>query len=301
MIILGAGMSGCLAGILNPQAEIYEAQESAPVNHNAVLRFRDNTISQITGIPFKQVAVNKGIFLYGHFHEPNIITANLYSQKVLGIIADRSIWNLEPVQRFIAPVNFQSQLFEIIAKRVILGHKVEDPKELYPPCISTIPMPTLMKILQINHNIDFKYQSIHTKRYTIDDCNVYQTIYYPGDETSVYRATITGNQLILEMVPKEKPDVDLEYILASFGINIHNMGIEVDTTTKINNQKYGKIAAIDDTDRRQLLYSFTKAFGIYSAGRFAIWKNVLMDDVLFDLYAIRDMQAKDNYEHHRRM
>ena len=301
MIILGAGMSGCLAGLINPQATIYEAQENPPINHNAVLRFRDDSVSKLTGIPFKKVRVHKGIFVYGKFRQPDIMFANLYSQKVLKKILPRSIWNLEPCDRYIAPINFQEQLFDLVKHRVQLNHKVGSSAELTSTIIlSTIPLPILLHnvlYLEENPDIEFNYQPIKTARYTIHDCDVHQTIYYPCDETDVYRATLTGNQLIVEYINDiDLSELDMAYILGSFGIDPDLLGAQYSH----HSQQFGKIAEIDDSWRRQILYQLTHEYGIYSAGRFAIWKNILMDDVLQDLRVIKEMQAKDSYEHHRR-
>lgn len=289
-------MSGCLAGVLNPQAQIYEAQKTPPINHNAVLRFRDDNISKVTGIPFRKVKVHKGIYVHGSFCEPNILLANLYSQKVLDIIVPRSIWNLEPVYRYIAPPNFQEQLYELVSDRVELDFA--DSIMLEGTKLSTIPLPLMLKILELEEHpdIEFKYQSIKTARYTITDCNVHQTIYYPGDETPVYRATLTGENLIVEYTGDSYSQYDIVYVLMSFGIDENKLGAQYSQ----HDQKYGKIAEINDSWRRSLLYRLTRNFGIYSVGRYAIWKNILMDDVLQDLRVIKEMQAKDDYEHHRR-
>lgn len=288
-------MSGCLAGLVNPEAAILEAQDTPPINHNAVLRFRDDSVSKITGIPFKKVKVHKGIFVYGLFRDPNIMFANMYSQKVLGAVLPRSIWNLAPVKRYVAPPNFQSQLFDMVQRRVELDTSVLDTSDLPDRTISTIPMPAMLKICGINHQLEFKHKEIVTGRYTINDCNVHQTIYYPADENNIYRATLTGDQLIVESMG-EYDDVAMAYVLGSFCLHPDQLGGQYEK----KEQKYGKIAEIDDKIRRSLIYDFTKVFHVYSAGRFAIWKNVLMDDVLHDLRVIKEMQTKDNYEHHRR-
>ena len=298
MIILGAGMSGCLAGLINPQAPIYEAQEHPPINHNAVLRFRDDSVSKVTGIPFKKVTVHKGLFAYGDFRQPNIGYANMYSHKVLGEIADRSIWNLDPVVRYVAPPNFQEQLFRLVESRVELGipadrNLINEEGE----AISTIPLPAILKLYDTDiPELDFRYQKISTWRYHVIGCNVHQTIYYPGGETPAYRATITGDSLIIETVKDHPIPLELEYILNSFSLEDRDLSGQVSQHT----QSYGKIAEVDDFARRQTLYYLTHNYGIYSAGRFAIWKNILMDDVLQDLRVIKEMQAKDSYEHYRR-
>jgi len=63
MIILGAGLSGLLAARSLQQFKpiIVEKQSSLPNNHSALLRFRSNEIAQITGLPFKEVNVYKGV------------------------------------------------------------------------------------------------------------------------------------------------------------------------------------------------------------------------------------------------
>lgn len=300
MYIFGAGMSGCLAGVLNPQATILEKQVEPPINHNAVLRFRDDSVSKATGIPFEKVKVHKGIFAYGKFRQPDIMFANLYSQKVIGKILPRSIWNLEPVYRYVAPDNFQYQLYDLVSNKVDLGCDIDDLtiKDINgDTIISTIPMPVMLKILKINHSVNFDYQKIWTKRFEVKNCNVHQTIYFPCDENNVYRATLTGNQLIIESISEEFDiDLDLLYIISAFGIDIDDVLIQVESSK----QQYGKIAEINDSFRRSMLYDITRVWNIYSAGRFAIWKNILMDDVLQDLRVIKEMQAKDSYEHHRR-
>ena len=57
MIIAGAGLAGLIAGNIfrNYSPRIIERQESLPNNHKAILRFRDHSVSEATGIEFKKV------------------------------------------------------------------------------------------------------------------------------------------------------------------------------------------------------------------------------------------------------
>lgn len=279
-------MTGCLAGLLNPDATIYEAQDELPVNHNAVLRFRNDSVSQVTGIPFKKVTVHKGIYHNYEFVQPNISLANLYSYKVLGHFTDRSIWNLDTVHRYVGPPDFQLQLAEKVRPQIHLGMPIE-----YIPddtIISTIPLNAILDFAGINSDIDFSFQRIYTKRFTVAKADIYQTIYYPGKETNVYRATMTGSELIIESITNIFKS-DVSYVLRSFGIQT-----SIDEHEE-KEQRYGKIKNIDDVERKKLLYKLTSEYNVYSAGRFAIWKNVLMDDVLHDLYQIRLMIDTDPY------
>ena len=52
MIILGAGMAGCIAGIVNKDAVIFEKFSKPALNHQALLRFRDESVGDVVGIPF---------------------------------------------------------------------------------------------------------------------------------------------------------------------------------------------------------------------------------------------------------
>lgn len=298
MNIIGAGMSGCLAGIMYPEATIYEASDIPPINHNAVLRFRSNIISQATGIPFKKVKVRKGIFSEGKFVKPNILLCNKYSYKVLNLYTDRSIWNIDTVERFIAPIDFQQQLFNLVKDRVILDHPIDSYDLLMDllgnKTISTIPLPKLAEILEIDLPFETQYKKIVTAKFEVKDCNTYQTIYYPDWNKNVYRATITGNELIIEST-EEIEVTDINYVLDTFGIFAN---YEKKTTVKKYNS-LGKIADVDDMQRKQLLYHITNKFNIYSAGRYAIWKNILMDDVLKDLRVIKEMIAANDYDRMR--
>ncbi len=110
--IIGAGLSGLIAAHAWPSVPIVEAQ-SEPQPHKALLRFRSNAVSQLTGIEFKKVLVRKGLYSEGEYKPPTIALANQYSRKVLGrILGDRSVWNLDPVERWIAPENFQERLLD---------------------------------------------------------------------------------------------------------------------------------------------------------------------------------------------
>lgn len=317
VIILGAGMSGCIAAILNSNASILEASDIPPTNHNAVLRFRTDAISKVTGIQFKKVEVNKAIYFDGKtVNGANPLTANLYSKKVTGKILSRSIWNLEPVQRFIAPKDFHSQLLDRIGNRVHYGNKItkitadsiESSGHLGEliranvPIISTLPMPVMAMAAGMHLDSSlFGRMPIVTARCAVEDCNVNQTIYYPGVDTLLYRATLTGGELILEFAgdtvdAQQADEAILSHVLPAFGLCYSDVG-----PLSIGTQQYGKIAPVDDVVRKALMFEATRLFGVFSLGRFAIWKNILLDDVYDDVFQIRRMIGQSHYDIHREM
>jgi hypothetical protein len=124
--IAGAGLAGLLAAHAWPQAEVFEPQSEPRANHKALLRFRSQAVAHLVGIEFREVVVRKGIW-EGHYVAPSIESANHYSAKILGgrIEGDRSIWNLEPVTRYIAPETLYEQLVESVGARIHWGEAVE--------------------------------------------------------------------------------------------------------------------------------------------------------------------------------
>jgi hypothetical protein len=302
-IIIGAGLSGLIAAHAWPKARIIEASSSPRENHKAVLRFRGEQVSALTGIPFRKVLVRKAVYSGGAFVEPNIRHANRYSFKVTGRIFDRSIWNVAPSERFVAPDDLYGRLLDNVGERIQWGVAFTEWNHAaiaMQPIVSTIPMPALITALGDSVSLvpeqQFSFAPIQVRRYKIPDCDVFQTIYFPDPKMQIYRATVTGNTMIAESVVPETTSVsafdrtdETEFLEQVFGIR----GLILQTDTF---QKYGKIAPIDDTRRRELLHSFSENFGIYSLGRFATWRNILLDDLIGDVAAIKSLMVGDKYQ-----
>lgn len=283
--IVGAGLSGLIAANLIPNSIVVEAQSTFP-QHKAVLRFRSPAVGDALGIPFRKVMVRKAIWHDGDFQSPSIQLSNLYSQKVAGKILDRSIWNLEAEERWIAPLAFQQILCERLddTTRVSFDTRFE----FRSSCISTAPMPVLAKIKKIAHSQDFTSFKVGVRRWKIPDCDVFQTIYFPGNE-SVYRASITGDELIAEYIGAPVDDDD-EILETVFGI-LDDMEHLDDSVTAL-----GKITPIDERWRRNFIVQMTRIHQIYSLGRFATWRpGLLQDDVLKDIAVIKKMMSGDAY------
>jgi len=290
MKIIGAGLSGLLAGVMFPGSTIYERQGSLPHNHGAILRFRGYAISQAVGIPFKRVKVTKSIWLDGQEVQPTPRIQNMYSHKVLGEYSARSIRDISTVNRYIAPDDFIEQLAKrcnIVYNRAWPMVPGIDSLITDDPMISTIPMPVMLKQMDIEYDLDFDHQPIWTRTYEIDNAHIYQTIYYPDLDTSLYRASFTRNKLICEFINDPAfSGINYPEIAKSFGIYEDQFG---DAIASHNEQKYGKIVAIDNDIRRSIMAQLTHDFNIYSLGRFATWRNVLLDDVFDDIFRIKDL------------
>ncbi len=148
MKIIGAGLAGLLAANVFQRAKVFEAGPEDQVNHKAVLRFRTDAVGAACGIEFRKVRVHKGLWVNGSFRSPSIQLANLYSQKVVGRLADRSVWHLDPVDRFIAPEDLVAQMAERCGNRIEWGCQVEEVGNEKEPTISTIPMIVVYMMLR---------------------------------------------------------------------------------------------------------------------------------------------------------
>ncbi len=118
-------------------------------------------------------------------------------------------------------------------------------------------------------------------RWVVPGADVFQTVYFPEPHLSVYRASITGSTLIVESVgPLELEDVAAVE---------HAFGVRKDCWVNKEQvqQSFGKIAPIDDALRKQLLFRLTHERGIFSLGRFATWRNILLDDVVDDIVQVK--------------
>ena len=299
MIIYGAGLAGLLsANVLrthNP--EIREAQDCLPNNHSALLRFRSDKVGNACAIQFNKVRVTKAI-RYGNeiIITPNLFMSNMYSQKVTGSILDRSINNLDPVDRYIAPLDLISKMSESCKinynERMTKEAILENPSGR--PIISTIPMPALMKIVGWEEVPEFPKQKIWTCKATIDSphCDVYQTVYYPSELLPYYRVSIIGNVVISESIRKTDYNAGShihQVLYDDFGIQANRL-IDI----KESEQEYGKIMPIDERIRKRFIFEMTTKYNIYSVGRFATWRQLLLDDVVEDIQHIEKFIKSDS-------
>jgi hypothetical protein len=300
MIIIGCGLAGLLAARyfnhLTPV--IYEKNDTVPNNHSALLRFRSDIVSNMIGIPFKSIEVTKAILTEDGIIQDtaSLRDHNAYSFKVLGRIVPRSIVNLSRGSRYIAPENLIPILLD--GANVCLQ---TDGRDLFAsngsvyntPIISTIPMPVLMKILNYPHTEQFDYRPTWNVNCKLYEVEAYQTVYVPYGPYSPYRVSITGNKFTLEYA--KAPDASqLEEDIETF---IRHMfgGHKIDYShITLRQQEFGKIMSISDQVRKDFMFWASNKHGIYSLGRYATWRNILLDDLVKDLHMIAKFMSNNS-------
>ena len=303
--IYGAGMAGLLAAQMLRRHDpvVCELAPKLPDNHGALLRFRTDAVARAVHQDFKRVTVSKGVCIDGVvLDRATIPDTNRYSYKVTGSVMPRSIMNLDTVERYIAPDNFISELGRYCNIQYGYGatrERIDAAHADGTAIISTIPMPALMSLLLWPERPVFKALPIWSITATIIDpvTEVYQTLYYPHTEDVRYRASITGNKIIVECTKEVREDAVmamglLRQTLDEFGIASTPNVVEI----KTKHQPYGKLLPVDERIRREFILWATDHFGVYSLGRFATWRQLLLDDVVKDVAVVdRFISSRDSY------
>lgn len=297
--IIGAGMAGLLAANMLRRHDITVLEKGSVLldNHSALLRFRSTAVSDATGIPFKKISIDKALYDGEFVHNNiNLSQANAYSLIVTsGELHQRSIKNLLPEERYLAPEDFVEAMARNI--KIEFNCPVTQPRKDH-PVISTIPMPIMMDMVGWEEKPAFNFQPIWTLNCKVSSpvSEVYQTFYSIAGAGSWYRATLHKDSLILEFM--EEPllsyngaEMDLAIgALKVFCGKGRNAKFGV-SGIKLRRQPFGKIVPINEEQRKRFILHLTDKWNIYSLGRFATWRPILLDHLVRDIKHIESMIA----------
>lgn len=303
-------MAGLLAAhyFRHERPTVLEQAADLPDNHGALLRFRSRAVMDITGAPLREVRVRKAIL------EPDglltdkcsIRHSNSYSKKVTGLVTNRSIENLEPVTRWVAEPDFLKKLargVDICFNSKFMPHDAFQPANH--THISTVPMKMWVDYLlgdpEFSAEVEFKSTPITTIETTLYDVDVHQTMYIPwmgehlGEFHKPYRVSIVGNRYLAEYTGDDFLSGDsIEAMIQSHCFCL--MGFQPKHgEVRQKTQRLGKIVPLPDDLRRHLIGKITETFNVYSVGRFATWRQILLDDVVNDLKVVERLIKSGQY------
>lgn len=304
MIVIGAGLSGLIAANMlgSDVREVWERQSSLPNNHHAILRFRSSIVGDSVNIPFRQVRMIKA----AHPWRNPVADALAYSVKVLGSATIRSITtaNGEISERYIAPPDLIHQLGARVGSKLRFDRSWDGRR--LGPMISTMPMPTLMKIMdypeyeEVKHF--FTYQQGAVIRGRLPNCDAYATLYIPNPEELFYRVSITGDELYIEYSESSRLGELSDHAFARrqvtqalFYLGLLTKPIYIDHVEfEVKQQTYAKINEVPREVRQRFIMWASTERNVYSLGRFATWRpGLLLDDIVNDVRVIRRLYKGD--------
>ena len=315
--IVGAGLAGLLAANMLKQKHkitIKERQTEIPHNHSAVLRFRSPVVGDVLDIPFKKVRVLKG---YVPWSNP-VADCLAYAAKCGGHArSDRSIVNdgVAVVDRYIAPPDLIARMVQSLQSapnvRFEFGVFVTEQylTQNVRPTISTAPMPSMFRLL--NYAGDEAFEVVHgyNVRAKLRNVDAYASVYVPDPSRAFNRISITGDELIAEasMPGRIKDEVQAEVIdiaehclLDTARSAARLIGVDPGwiLNVEIKAQTYSKVLPVSDELRKGFIHWATDNYGVYSLGRFAVWKpGLLLDDLVQDVRLIEKwITASNGYE-----
>lgn len=290
---------------------VYEAKSELPDMHKAVLRFRNTSVSEVTGIPFKNIFVRKGLVTEeGHKDKASLYDANNYSLKATSGIEDRSVHNLEACERYLAPENFCELMgnnVEVEFNSQVNESTLEAWRDRGDLTISTIPMPSMMAMLNYDSGINFRNytRSIWVIKTKLQKpyCKVNQTLYNSDLSDYWYRATVHEDDLIIECDDQVRDMNELKHIVVQQVLNSF-CGLSADSfdydDPTVHNQPIGKILPIDEHARKEFIWHLTHKYNVYSLGRFATWRPLLLDHVVNDVRVIENLYGTSHYNHNHK-
>ena len=301
VVIIGSGVAGCLAASYFKNEDVTVIEKDSEINflknHQAIFRMKEDKAALILGKRVEQIDIEKN---YVHenkiYTEPNILLKNSYSLKVSGNLEKRSIFKKNDGMRY----QFIDDEFNLNCElKTSVGiTRIESGKIFYNEgaafinydlCISTIPFPAFLDIVSEKIKFDFKFQTmkiniLQSELFYKENKNVFQTIYFSGSETPIYRITLQGKKVICESKFCKHSE-----LLDHFSKAIKFFGLEFSDFIdhQITENKTGKIGEIDENLRKGILSKLTDKYGVYFLGRTSIWKpGVMIDDLVYDIEKI---------------
>jgi hypothetical protein len=312
--IIGAGLAGSIASgaCQSYSPKNFEAKndgQAGIAGHKAVLRVRNHEVAGYLGCHISEIEVTKEIFIDGQATStPTIKANNLYSLKAYGDIGHRSLNKLGKVHRFLIDGNIRPsnclyghKLVGVEKGRLFFDVNGVEVVEEYDYCISTIPLPALLKVAYPDIDLrQFSGKEICVADGMLKDgirCTTNQTIYFPEAKFKTYRATLQMGKIIIEAVG-EVGMLEMEIILAQFGLKPCDFGLM--TTHRM---PQGKMLEVDNDFRKGVILDLSQDFNIFSFGRFAIWKPIRTDHLVGDIKHIMKMMniSEANKKYHAKL
>lgn len=308
--ILGLGLSSLLAAHRFKDAKIFTVwnPNGTPL-HEAVMRFKTPLVGELVGANIPLRTIHKGIWDGSQFVQPNIRVANQYSQRVVGTIAERSIWSaVGSCERYVPEQGFIRKLYDDVlnSERVVWckdWHEVMERGITSAPAISTLPLDMWSGVQPAKVDA---LRPIWVTLHEVPTSQVYQTVYYPNHPYA-YRATLDGSVLRVEYWknPIDCPEYNEMITSVAEAFGLEDIAAAWDAPTNCIRQDFGKLVTsqltYNESERRARIFSLTQKYRVYSLGRYATMRNIGLDQVAADIGKIEQLLEVDSYERRLRV
>ena len=222
--------------------------------------------------------------------EPTLLDINQYSWKIFGTlqilnIAQQGTLMIYPVTKeelknaFVSSfVLFKcsAEKIDLIQKRIICnGYAIG-----YNNIVSTIPLPVLLKMMEVEVKFEFKNYPFYSTQYNNVAENLYQMIYNISDKCNITRTTLLGDVLYVESKTENYTEEDKNFLTKLYNIT---------SFEKMSIVSPGRIKPLPSRDRKPLLHWLTEKNDIMVLGRYGAWTFKVANDVWEDTKFISDI------------
>lgn len=308
-LIIGAGLSGLMMGyLLKRDFIIVDAAPQASVGVAAPFYLH----APLEWLPtnWKQVDVVQNCWDGSHFHrEPTIGHMNDYSRKITGKIINTSLKFLDGSVRsgYLPASGDAAQVLHDLHREVsqsivrpIYVSKINPQAKLlvgtdkngknvkfgYQNLISTMPLPALLKMVEVKFDHEFRSEPIFTKTYQVTpgQCvDAFQIVYITYGDIPPYRASLMDDKIFIESMEQFPVEAGDWLIHKLWGLNTNKL------FTRESVIRPGKFHPVEKAVRKLLLAQLTQKFGIFCLGRYAVWDYRRIDHIADDAQKLYKM------------
>lgn len=310
-LVIGAGLSGLMMGCLLKRN--YLIVERAPaLNFEIGTPFYLHAPLDWLPTRWKEIDVHQHCWDGGRFHRiPDLKMMNDYSFKIVGKIVDTSLKFLDgSVKRGFVPESGNPgqvlrDLYEEVEPKLLLGAKLTalDTKNKaayisfdkgggrlvrYKRIISTIPLPALLKMLDMPSPFVFQSDPIVNLFFTVPadkSVDSYQIINVTDPTDPFYRISLMDQKVVAETMDTKEPVNNLIEQAAALAKRLWRLDLDASACKPVV-VRPGKFHPIEKTSRKLLLAKLTNELGIYCLGRYAVWDYKRIDHTSQDAHQI---------------
>ena len=300
VLIIGGGISGHMMAkrlsILHPNLQVTIMDKGDGAIHPFHLHRPISEIPELVNLKPHRLITNiwDGQTMK---HFPTVLDIGAYSRKIFGGKLQTHNLNSQP-EITIFPISKHKLQTAFSTAVPVINDTVDDIDSVnkiaygrtsiicYKYLISTIPLPALLIMLEINHNIPFCSFPFFATKATVPSTNMYWMIYNTDPSCNITRATLLDDEIFLEL-----RDIGLKYRTELSALELWkekenefisqlfpDMEIKFSPFTRV----FGRFNPLSQLLRKPLLHWLTQELDVFCLGRYGAWTFKVANDVWDD-------------------